>query len=96
MRNADHLTDGYAQELAAAIRATKPGQAHWADSGPFGATCGDCVHYGYRRRKYNHAGDIVKTTLRPNACGKFQSLTGKHGPDFSEATPACKYFERRN
>jgi hypothetical protein len=96
MQNTAHLTVAHREELAGQIAQTKPGQAYWADTGPFGAVCKECAHYGYHRRFYNRRGDIVKTTFRPGACGKFHDLTGKHGPDFSGATPACKYFERRN
>jgi hypothetical protein len=96
MRNTDHLTDGYAQELAAAIRATKPGQAHWGNTGPFGAVCKDCTQYGYYKQGYKRGGGTLTTTFRPRACGKFHKLTGKHGPDFPGTTPACKYFERQS
>jgi hypothetical protein len=96
MHNTDHLTRGYGDVLASQIAGTRPGQAHWADTGPFAAVCKDCTHYGYHRRTYNHRGEIVKTTFRPRACGKFHHLTGKHGPEFAGATLACKYFERRN
>jgi hypothetical protein len=89
-----HLTSGYAPELAAQIRTTHPGQAHWANSGPFGATCGECVHLGYWKQARNAAGEIVNTT-RAKGCAKFHALTGKHGPAVPASAAACKYFERR-
>jgi hypothetical protein len=96
MHNSDHLTRGYGPALASQIARTKPGQAHWADTGPFATVCKDCAHYGYHRQGYKRGGGTLTTTFRPRACGKFHSLTGKHGPNFPEDTLACKYFERRN
>ena len=93
MKLTSHLTSGYAPELTAQIRQTRPGQAHFANSGPFGATCGECVHLGYWKQARNAAGEIVNTT-RVKGCAKFHALTGKHGPALPPGTPACKYFER--
>jgi hypothetical protein len=88
------LTEGYASGLAQQIRATRPGQAHWAGSGPFGATCGDCTHLGYWKRRHNASGDLVNST-RSNGCAKFFQLTGGHGPAVPKNTSACRHFERR-
>ena len=80
--------------LAYQIRTTRPGMAHWANSGPFGATCGECAHFGCRKQVRDAAGNIVSTTRVKGGCAKFLALTGKHGPAVPPSTPACKYFER--
>ena len=87
-----HLTPGYAPNLEAQMRATRPGQAHWAGSGPPGTTCGECAHLGYFRKHQNGSGDTVRTH-RVGGCAKFHELTQKHGPAVAKGAPACKYFQ---
>jgi hypothetical protein len=86
-----HLTTGYDPTLTAQIAKTRPGMAHWAASGPFGRTCGDCDHLGYWRKVQNAAGNIV-STRRCRGCAKFFALTGRHGP----VVPKCRYFAPRD
>jgi len=85
---APHLTPGHSEVLARQIRATYPGQAHFANSGPFGATCGDYGFLGYHRQTRNKNGDIHRA-----GCKKFYQLTGNHGPRVPAA--ACRYFQRK-
>jgi hypothetical protein len=94
MENTSGLTTGYPPALAAQIAKTKPGMAHFAATGPFGATCGDCVHLGYWRQVRNKAGDTVGTK-HVGGCAKFFALTGKHGSVVPASTEACRYFERK-
>ena len=89
-----YLTAGYPPELAAMMRATKPGQAHWAGSGPAGKTCGDCAHLGYQRQRRNASGDLVKSE-RTGGCQQFFRLAGNHGPVVPATASACRYFEPR-
>ena len=89
-----HLTQDYPDVLAHRIRTTHPGQAHFANTGPFGATCGDCVFLGYHRQIRNNSGDTIKTVHR-SGCGKFHELTNKHGPVVPAHAAACRYFERK-
>jgi hypothetical protein len=89
-----HLTQGHDDALAHQIRTTHPGQAHFANSGPFGATCGDCVFLGYHRQIRNKSGDTVKTVHR-GGCKKSYELTGNHGPVVPADAAACRYFERK-
>ena len=89
-----HLTQGYAPELAAQIRQSRPGMAHFAATGPFGATCGECLHFGSWKQIRGAAGNVVNTTRVKGGCAKFLALTGKHGPALPPNTPACRYFER--
>jgi hypothetical protein len=94
MKTTTHLTAGYSPEFTAQIRQSRPGMAHFAATGPFGATCGGCVFLGYWRQRRNGYGEIVKTE-RVGGCEKFHQLTGKHGPVVPPRTEACRYFQRR-
>jgi len=73
-----HLTTGYDPTLTAQIAKTRPGMAHWAASGPFGRTCGDCGYLGYQQQIQNAIGVVVATKQR-HGCAKFLALTGRHG-----------------
>jgi len=94
MRNTPYLTKGYSDVVEHQIRATRPGMAHFAHSGPFATTCGECVHLGYFKIKRTTSGDAVKTQ-HVRACAKFHRLTGKHGAVLPANTPSCRYFERK-
>src|SRR5262245_56405180 len=91
----NHLTDGYAPEVASQIRKTHAGMASWAATGPFGATCRECQHHGCWKQVRNACGDVVKTVFQPNRCGMFQQLTGKLGAKVPPHAEACRYFVRR-
>jgi hypothetical protein len=89
-----YLTPGYSPELVSQIRQTVPGMAHWAASGPTGATCGECAYLGYWKQIRNRAGDTVSTERR-RGCAKFYELTGEHGPTVPPSCAACRHFEKR-
>jgi len=76
------------EELERAERQTAPGMAHWAGSGPDGATCGKCANYGYTYIKSN--GDHA---TKPSSCEKFWSVTGRHGGTLDARQIGCKYFD---
>jgi hypothetical protein len=88
------LTRAHSAPLEHQIRSTHAGQAYFGNTGPFGATCGECVFLGYYRQHRNGAGDTVKTTHR-GGCEKFYQLTNRHGPIVPGDAPACRYFERK-
>jgi hypothetical protein len=75
-----------------AQRLTEPGMAHFAGTGPDGATCGQCKFRGYWRERMNGSGFPIGGS-RSQACAKFHSLTGGHGPAINKNLRACKYFE---
>jgi hypothetical protein len=77
-------------ELERAEKQTAPGMAHWAGSGPIGATCGKCIHYGYTYVK--STGDHA---TKPSSCEKFYSMTLRHGGTLDQRQIACKYFEAK-
>jgi len=89
-----HLTHSYSDALEQQIRSTHQGQAYFGGSGPFGATCGECIHLGYFRQHRNKAGDTIKST-HASGCAKFYEFTHKHGPAVPAHAPACRYFERK-
>jgi hypothetical protein len=66
---------------------TEPGMAHFAGTGPAGATCGKCGFWGYKKptsrdRMVSH-----------NGCYKYYELMKKDGPAIKASLPACKYYE---
>jgi hypothetical protein len=89
-----YLTRGYSETLEHQIRTTHAGQAHFANTGPFGATCGECVFLGYFQQIRNEAGDTVRTVHR-RGCKKFYELTNAHGPVVPSHAAACRYFQRK-
>jgi hypothetical protein len=89
-----YLTRGHSAILDQQINSTHEGQAHFGNTGPFGATCGDCIFLGYHQNRRNKAGDSIGATYR-GGCHKFYELTNKHGPIVPANASACKYFERK-
>jgi len=56
------------------------GMAHFAGTGPYGKTCGDCKFLTF-----------IKDTH--SRCEQFRRLMGKYGPrDIPSYTRACRYF----
>lgn len=68
---------------------TAPGMAHWAGGGPEGAVCGKCRFYGYEYQKAN--GEHI---FKRSACGKFYTMTRRHGGSLDKRQISCKYFEK--
>jgi hypothetical protein len=91
---APHLTRGFPETLEHQIRTTHEGQAHWANTGPFGATCGECAFLGYFREWLDKFGNTTKAT-HTGGCAKFFELTKKHGPVVPANAAACRYFQRK-
>jgi hypothetical protein len=89
-----YLTHGYGETLEKQIRSTYEGQAYFACTGPFAATCGECIFLGYFRHHRDKFGNTVKST-RTGGCAKFFELTKKHGPVVPPHASACRYFQRK-
>jgi hypothetical protein len=90
------LTAGYADaELVRQIKKSVTGMAHFAASGPFGAQCKDCAHYGTYRQVRNKAGDTVKTVFHRGCCAMFLRLTGKLGTAVPPQMESCRHFQHR-
>jgi hypothetical protein len=75
----------------------KPGMAHFAGSGPYGATCGTCLHRGYWRagkEKFNkRTGLIEERRIRSQGCKIYMKLAMQYGPPVDKRWAACKYYE---
>lgn len=81
--------------------ATQPGMAYFADTGPFGATCGGCAFKNYTRLSSRETfnarnGEFYHKSYRVSGCRKFYEMTGKHGPEVEAVTHACRYFDEKN
>jgi len=77
-----------------------PGMAFFAGSGPYGKTCGDCVHRGYSKEaKKAHWNERLQCDIyrsyRTQACAMYKALAGHHGPAVDASNKACKYFEQK-
>jgi hypothetical protein len=86
----------YTPEVAQRIRQTHVGMASWACTGPFGATCGECKHYGCWKQIRDASGDTVKTEFQRGRCEMFRQLTGKLGAVVPSDADACKHFVHRD
>jgi len=65
------------------------GMAYFAGTGPFGKTCGDCVHRGYYRTSVN------SNSYRVSKYAMYKQFAGRHGPNVDRHNDACKYFEEK-
>lgn len=76
-------------------RATYPGMAHFAGTGPKGKTCRECVFWtncGLLVKYYSKSG-MYGGTIKPLACAKYKELMrGEIGPAVPHDASACKYF----
>ncbi len=88
-----HLTHVLPPEIEAQHRASVPGMAHFALTGPAGRTCRECVNWGRGKKKFaRDCGD-----LKPCRCAKFRSLMhGVEGDGVPHDTPSCKFFAARD
>src|SRR5262245_49495214 len=95
MRNTPYLTPGYSDVVERQIAATRPGMAHFANTEPFGTTCGECVFLGYFKTTRSFRADGTAKSKHVRACEKYRELTGKHGAVLPINTPSCRHFQRR-
>jgi hypothetical protein len=77
----------------------KPGMAHFAGTGPYGATCGTCRFRGYWRPtkdKVDPRTHLIKEKqYRTLACKKYLELSMRHGLPVKADWAACKYWEAK-
>jgi hypothetical protein len=81
-------------ETTALAETTHQGQAHFAGTGPFGATCIECklwMFYDWHSAHGKHGGEP-----KDAPCAKYRQLMRKEGPKIPHAASACKYFEERD
>jgi hypothetical protein len=78
----DHLTKPD-PKIARLVRKTPPGMAHWASTGPAGATCGRCLFYQNKTER----------------CGKYIAMMRAGGSrnvpvlKVPSSTEACRHYE---
>lgn len=81
-KNHDTLTK---HPMHANIRASVPGMAHFAGTGPEGATCGKCAHWTI---SLNRRGSYV--------CAEYARMMHvEEGGKIPKNTPACRYFKTK-
>lgn len=85
-----HLTEPHDARMARLMRQSKPGQAHWAGTGPEGKRCHHCIHW----KPEGSTGYTAKGDLKPGRCGQYRKMMGKSGPAFSHTQLACRFFEQ--
>lgn len=85
-----HLTSAPFDKNA---RLTYPGQAHFAETGPSGRTCRECVFYKHSPGDYYARNGKHRGLIQPAPCRKFQQLTRSEGPAIPDHALSCKYFE---
>jgi hypothetical protein len=68
-------------------RASHPGMAHFANSGPQGKTCRACAHWDSRA-------DDRGVRAKPARCTKFFALTRTLGAKVPGGAGACRYFSQ--
>jgi hypothetical protein len=87
----DHLTAGPVDQQA---RATYPGMAHFAGTGPHLATCRECLFWEHGTHDYRAKNGKWRGLIEPAACRKFRTFTGQRGDKIPDDAAACKYFDR--
>jgi hypothetical protein len=87
----DHLTAAPLDQIA---RATHPGMAHFAGSGPELKTCRDCKFWEHDRHNYYAKRGKHHGRARPATCRKFRQLTNAAGTAIPDDAAACRYFEQ--
>jgi hypothetical protein len=80
-------------ELDHLVKATPPGMAHWAGTGPANTTCEQCQSFGYEAPIRNGLGDTISTKSQPKSCRRFFQLMRQHGKPLLPSTPSCRHFE---
>jgi hypothetical protein len=69
------------------------GMAHFAETGPAGRTCRECRFWQHTPYDYHSRVGKYHGLIKPCACGKYKSLTGRAGARVPDDAAACKYFQ---
>lgn len=86
----DHLT---ASPVDALARASHPGMAHFAGTGPYGKTCRECLFFNHGPHDYRAKGGKYRGLIEPATCGKYRAITLNVGAKIPDDADACKYFD---
>lgn len=87
----DHLTAAPIDVLA---RASYPGMAHFAGTGPHGSTCRECIFWAHGPHDYRAKGGKYRGLIEPATCKKYQQIVMQQGSKVPDDAAACKYFDR--
>jgi hypothetical protein len=87
----DHLTAAPVDTLA---RASFPGMAHFAATGPHGKTCRECAFFAHGPHDYRAKNGKHRGLIEPATCKKYQQITLRAGAKVPDDAAACKYFDQ--
>jgi hypothetical protein len=74
-------------------RATYPGMAHFAGSGPPQKTCRECSFWDHGHHDYRAAGK-QRGLIKPARCRKFRALMNAVGAKIPDDAAACRHFDQ--
>lgn len=86
----DHLT---ASPIDTFARASHPGMAHFAGTGPRGKTCRECLFFNHGPHDYRAKNGKHRGLIEPSTCGKYRAITMSLGAKIPDDAQACKYFD---
>ncbi len=87
----DHLT---ASPVDALARASYPGMAHFAGTGPHGKTCRECGFWAHGPHDYRSKNGKYRGLIEPATCNRYRAITMQVGDKVPDDAAACKYFEQ--
>lgn len=89
----EHLTSSPIDRFA---RMSVPGMAHFAGTGPAGATCRECIFWNHGPHDYRAKNGKHRGLIEPATCKKFRQLTHHEGAKIRDDLSACKYFSENS
>jgi hypothetical protein len=89
----DHLTAAPVDTMA---RASYPGMAHFARSGPVNRTCRECIFWDHGPHDYRAKNGKYRGLIEAARCKKYRQITMQQGDKVPDDAAACKYFEENS
>lgn len=89
----DHLT---ASPIDAFARASHPGMAHFAGTGPHLKTCRECIFWEHGVHDYRAKTGKYRGLIEPATCRKYRAITLQIGAKVPDDAAACRYFEENS
>jgi hypothetical protein len=74
-------------------RATYPGMAHFAGSGPPQKTCRECAFFDHAKNDY-YASGKHRGRIKPAKCRKYRALMSVVGARIPHDAAACRHFNQ--
>ena len=75
------------------VRASYPGMAHFARTGPQGSTCRECSNWKHDKWDYHSKSGKHHGLIKPASCRKYREIIGVEGARVPDDAQACKYFD---